>query len=547
MRTRTCLSARRRHSLALDWDHLFTLLPGGYDVKGTAAEGEYFDDEAAERGVKFFELFLTHVKGELAGEPFLLEDWQKAINGCIYGWKRADGTRRFREAYVLVPRKNGKSTYAAGFALSGLTIDHEQGAEVYSIAADRMQAALVFDQAKVMALKDEELQKHLIAHKYCIANPTTNSIYKPLSAEASTKHGLNTSLAIIDELHAQPNAELVEVIQTSTGARKQPLIIYITTADYCRESIANDIYEYAKKVRDGLLQDSSFLPVIYEATLQDDWTDREIWAKANPNMGVSIAEDYLDRECRKAKENPSYENTFKRLHLNVQTEQDKRWLQMHLWDECPQEPPTEEELQDHPCWGGVDLSSTVDLTAFALYWPDLNYVKVQMWMPEARMKEKRNHIIYGNWVSQGHVCITAGEAVDYNWIRAAIVEASETYRIQDIGYDPWNASHVAQQLQEDDGLPMVQFRQGFASMNEPSKALERLIVEKKLNHGGNPALRWMVSNVCAKVDPSGNIKPDKQTSSQKIDGVVAMIIAIGRAMFTDDSECVYNERGLLVL
>jgi phage terminase large subunit-like protein len=274
--------------LALDWDHLFTLLPGGYDVKGTAADGEYFDEEAAERGVKFFELFLTHVKGELAGQPFMLEDWQKAINGCIYGWKRADGTRRFREAYVLVPRKNGKSTYAAGFALSGLTIDHEQGAEVYSIAADRMQAALVFDQAKVMALKDEELQKHLIAHKYCIANPTTNSIYKPLSAEASTKHGLNTSLAIIDELHAQPNAELVEVIQTSTGARKQPLIIYITTADYCRESIANDIYEYAKKVRDGLLQDSSFLPVIYEATLQDDWTDREVWAKANPNMGSPL-------------------------------------------------------------------------------------------------------------------------------------------------------------------------------------------------------------------------------------------------------------------
>ena len=284
---------------------------------------------------------------------------------------------------------------------------------------------------------------------------------------------------------------------------------------------------------------------LYELT--DDWTDPKVWAKANPNLGVSIKTDYIERECGKAKENPSYENTFKRLHLNVRTEQDKRWIQMHLWDECPKEPPSEEELQAHPCWGGVDLSSTVDLTAYALYWPKFKYTKVWMWMPEAKMKEKRNHIVYGDWLSKGWVCKTPGNAVDYSYVRACIVESADTYRVQDIGYDPWNASHIAQQLQEEDGLPMVKFRQGMASMNEPSKALERMVVEEQFNHGGNPALRWMISNVCAVTDASGNIRPDKETSNQKIDGVVAVIIAIGRALFSEETECVYNNRGLLVL
>jgi len=255
--------------------------------------------------------------------------------------------------------------------------------------------------------------------------------------------------------------------------------------------------------------------------------------------------DYLERECKKAQSNPAYENTFKRLHLNVRTEQDLRWIPLETYDECPAVAPSEEELRDSLCWGGIDLASTCDITAFAMYWPEYNYLKVQCWLPEEKYLTKRNQKIYGDWVRDGWVCITPGSAVDYQWVRASVVEASETYRLQDIGYDPWNATQFALQLQDEDGLPMVQFRQGFASMNEPSKAFERMIVERKLNHGGNPALRWMVSNVCKKEDPAGNLKPDKSTSSQKIDGVVASIIAIGRSMFGEETSSVYETRGIL--
>lgn len=529
------------------WLDLFKLIPKGYNPVSTAGGGDYFDVDAAERGVRFFEMFLTHTKGELAGQPFVLEPWQIAVTGCIYGWKRTDGTRRYREAFIYVPRKNGKSSWCAGFALGGLLLDDEEGAEVYSLAADREQAALVFQQAKIMVERDDQLSTHLKPFRYSIAYPKTNSYYKPLSSEANTKHGGNTHLAVIDEVHAIEDGELIEVIETSTGSRRQPLLIYITTADYKRESKCNELHDYALKVCDGTIEDPSFLPVVYEASIEDDWTDPEVWAKANPNYGVSIKPEYIERQCRKAKENPSFENTFKRLHLNVQTEQDIRWLQLHQYDECPSTPPSEEDLANYPCWGGIDLASTTDLTAFALYWPQFNYVKLQCWLPEDRYRTKRNQMTYGTFVNEGSICITPGSAVDYGWVRNSVLEAANQYRLQDIGYDPWNATQFAIQLQEEDGIEMVQFRQGFASMNEPSKALERMIVERQLNHGGCKALRWMIGNATKKEDPAGNIKPDKSTASQKIDGVVASIIAIGRSMFSDDGESVYESRGLLTL
>jgi phage terminase large subunit-like protein len=529
------------------WLELFSHIPQGYDPVATASKGMWFDVAEAEKRLAFYEHCATHVKGELAGKPFLLGDWQKAIIGCSFGWKRADGTRRYREVYVLVPRKNGKSTMMAPLPLMGLTIDGEEGAEIYSAAADRMQAALVFDQAKAMALRDSELSKRLKVHKYSISNEATNSLYKPLSSDAHRQHGLNVHMGVLDEIHSMPNAELAEVIQTGTGARKQPILFYITTADYMRESFANTIYDYAKNVLEGTVDDPSFLPVVYEADVDDDWTDPTVWAKANPNLGVSVSEEYIERECKKAKSNPSYENTFRRLHLNVRNEQDIRWLQLHLFDECPSEPPTEEELLGSPCWGGLDLASTTDLTAFALYWPEFNYAKVQCWLPEQNYLQKRNQILYGGWVKDGSICITPGSAVDYGWVRNHVLECADKYRLQDIGYDPWNATQIAIQLQDEDGLNMVQFRQGFASMNEPSKALERMIVERKFNHGGDRCLRWMISNATKKDDPAGNIKPDKSTSSQKIDGVVATIMAIGRSMFSDESESVYETRGILTL
>jgi len=670
------------------WQDLFALIPQGYDPIKTAEEGEWFDEDAAERGVRFFELFLTHTKGELAGQPFVLEPWQIAVTGCIYGWKRADGNRRYREAFIYVPRKNGKalakdtpvltenrgwithgelvvgdrvfgecnsvhrvthvfpddegtyyditfdngeslvahrnhewvvrptqsdakaicsthhllqfnwdyvsicgrdfegrevrlasmelsdvtvgncievsnpsglyrvgitgvlthnSSWCAGFALGGLLLDNEEGAEVYSLAGDKDQASLVFQQAKIMVERDPELSKRLKPFRYNIARPDTNSYYKYLSSEANTKHGGNTHLAIIDEVHAIADSELIDVIDTSTGSRSQPLIIYITTADYARESKCNELLDRALNVCNGNFRDSSFLPVVYKAELDDDWTDPKVWAKANPNLGVSVKTEYIEKKCQKARDMPSFENTFKRLHLNIQTEQDERWLQVHEYDQCPSELPSEDELKGSPCYGGIDLSSTTDLTGFALYWPEYHCVKLWLWIPEVRMSNKRDQMTYGAWVRDGYICTTPGSAVDYQWVRSTVVEASETYRVQDVGYDPWNATQFAIELNEQDGVPMVQFRQGFASMNEPCKELERLIVQHKFNHGGNPVLRWMVSNATKKEDPAGNVKPDKSKSAEKIDGLIASVIAIGRSMFNEETESVYETRGIITL
>jgi phage terminase large subunit-like protein len=518
----------------------------GYDPDSTAPEGAYFDEEAALRAVQFFMLFCTHVKGELAGQPFVMEPWQQCVVWNAYGWMKADGTRRYNDIWVYVPRKNGKSTWCAGLALLGLTED-EPGAEVYSLAADRAQAKLVFDQAKVMALKDSHLKDMLKCYQHSIAYVENHSSYKPLSAEANTKHGFNTHFAVVDEVHAQPDRELIEVIQTSTGSRRQPMIWYITTADYARESICNEMHEYARKVRDGIIDDPSFLPVIFEADIKDDWTDPEVWAKANPNLGVSVKTEYIEKQCKKAQAQPSFENTFKRLHLNIQTEQDKRWLQMAKWKACGGE-FDESQLGNSPCWGGLDLSTTTDVSAFVLYWPEFKYCKCWFWLPEESVATKRGQLSYQNWVDSGHICLTPGNVIDYEWIRTTVNEQWEIFNIQDVGADTWNATHILTRLSEEDGRAMVGFRQGYASLNEPAKELEKLVVQETLKHGDNPVLTWMASNVAVDEDPAGNIKPSKDKSTQKIDGIVALVMAIGRAHVSfEEPDSVYESRGLIEL
>jgi phage terminase large subunit-like protein len=526
----------------------------GYDPEATAPEGYYFDEECALRAVQFFTLFCTHVKGELAGQPFELEPWQQCVVWHAFGWKKPDGTRRYQAVWKYVPRKNGKSTFCAGLALLGLTED-EPGAEVYSLGADREQAALVFNQAKVMTLKDEVLSSMLKAFKYSITYPEHNSSYKALSADADTKHGFNTHFAVIDEVHAQPDRDLIDVIDTSTGSRRQPMIWYITTADFSRESICNEMHDYARQVRDGIIDDPTFLPIIFEADVDDDWEDPEIWAKANPNLGVSVKLSYIEKQCRKAKANPAFENTFKRLHLNVRTEQDKRWIQMEGhdekkgWKDCGSI-PTEEQLLRSPCWGGLDLSSTTDLSSFALYWPEFCACKVWFWLPEARLKTKKGKLSYQNWVNSGHICLTPGNVIDYEYIRKEINDQWDHYNLQDAGADPWNATHILTQLSETDGREMLAFRQGYASMNEPSKELEKVIINGSFQHGNNPVLTWMASNVSVQEDPAGNIKPIKPSkdSPLKVDGIVAVIIALGRAHVSfEEMGSVYEERGIIEL
>ncbi len=507
----------------------------GYDPYATAGDDYRFDAGAANAACGFFRC-LQFIEGEKAGQPFILEDWQRAIVGAIFGWKiKASGLRRYREAFIFVARKSGKTPLAAGMVLYGLFVDGEPGSQIYSAAAEREQAALVYRHAAGMIAREPELASRCKIYRTfkSIEIPATNTIYKALSADAETKHGFSTHMVIVDELHAHPNGDLVEVLQTSMGARREPLMVHITTADYDRESICNRKYDYACKVRDGLFDDKSFLPVIYEASADDDWKSPKTWKKANPNLGVSIKQEYLERECQRAQNEPSYENTFKRLHLNIRTQQDVRWLPMDKWDACNATPRYE-----GPCFAGLDLASTTDIAALVLYWPETNALRCWFWIPgdNAVKREKRDRVPYSAWARDGLIEMTPGNVIDYNHIRAAVNEVAGEYELNQIGYDPWNARHLAQQLADEDGLPMVEFRQGYISMNEPSKHFERLITSCVLAHGGNDILRWMASNATARVDPAGNIKPDKQRSREKIDGIVAAIMAIGLAMVGESSE-----------
>lgn len=513
--------------------------------------GSWFDEEAAGRVVEFFERFLRHVKGRWAGCRFELQPWQRDdIIRPLFGWKRKDGTRLYRMAYIEVPRKNGKSTLAAGIALYLLFADGEAGAEIYSAAADRDQAAIVFETAKAMVEASPALKKRAKIYKRSIVVPRTASSYKVLSADAPTKHGLNAHGIVFDELHAQPNRELWDVLATSTGAREQPLIVAITTAGYDRNSICWEQHDYARKVLDGVINDPSFFAYIAAADENDDWRDPRTWAKANPGLGVTVKKEYIEQEAKRAMEVPAYQNTFRRLHLNQWTQQDERWLDLAEWD-ANAHLVVPEKLKGQACYGGLDLASTTDIAALVLLFPreEGTYdILPFFWIPEDNMREKENRdrVPYSTWVRQGFIYATPGNVIDYAAIRKKINELGAVYNIREIGHDPWNATQLALEL-NGDGFTMVPIRQGFASMSPPTKELLNLVLARKLRHGGNPVLRWMADSMVVKQDPAGNIKPDKSKSTARIDGMVALIMAIDRATRHREDKSVYEERGILTL
>jgi phage terminase large subunit-like protein len=504
--------------------------------RGSSARPDFvFDEAAAAKAVDFFARYLRHQKGELAGRSLALDEWQaENIIRPLFGWKRPDGTRRYRTAYVEIPRKNGKTTIAAGVGLYLLFADGEQGAEVYSAAADRDQAAIAFDLARSMVEGEPALRKRAQIFRRSIVVPSTGSSYKVLSADARTKHGFNAHGIILDEVHAQPNRELYDVLHTSTGARRQPIEFLITTAGvYEPESIAWQLHSYAERVASGEIDDPTFLPVIYGAPRDADYRDAAVWAAANPGMGISVKADYLASEAKRAEEEPSYENTFRRLHLNQWTEQTTRWIKKEEWEACAGAVP---DLSGRQCFPALDLSTTTDISALALVFPpeeddEPTWLLPFFWCPENRVRKasQTDRVPYDAWVRDGHMEATPGDVIDYAFVRRRIVELAELYRFGPFAFDPWNATQLAVQLGEEDGFQMVEHRQGFVSMNEPSKEFERLVISKRLRHTGNPVLTWMISNVSVKRDASGNIKPDKERSTGRIDGVVAAVMGIGMA------------------
>ncbi len=520
----------------------------GYDP-WKKAECCWFDGEAAQLAVDFFPECLRHVEGGVAGKPFVLERWQQAIVGNLFGWKRKDGkgrvVRRYREAFIYVPRKNGKTPLVAGIGLYVFFCDEEKGQQGYIAAADREQAGALFRHAKGMVDAEPELSSRCRIYggnaaggqSRSIVRESDGSFLRVISADANSKHGGNPHLIIIDELHAQKDPELYDVLHTGMASenRAQPLFVSLTTADYDRDSVCNERHKYACDVRDGGTNDLEFLPVVYEAVEdKDDWTAPATWAKANPNIGVSVSEDYLRKECEKAQQIPRLQNTFKRLHLNMRTRQDVLWLPVETWGSGGGD-RLELPASATIC-GGVDLSSRIDITALAWVWrvEKKLALKVRFWVPEERIRllDRQGDRRYALWADEGWIEPTPGDSIDYEWISAAIRKDSEGRCAGMIGYDPWNAKKFADDLHNDFGFDMIEVRQGYVSLNEPSKEFERLIVSREIIHENNPALDWMIASAKTRPDPAGNIKPVKPdpNGKEKIDGVVAAIMALAVEM-----------------
>lgn len=523
-----------------------------------------FDETAAQAACDFFPTYLRHSKGKLAGQPFKLEPWQVEMVRAIFGWKWKDtGLRVILEVLLWIARKNGKSTFAAGLALLMLIADGEAGAEVYSGAADKEQARIVFAEAVRMIAKSPDLSEITESFKDAILCPQLESVYRVLSADAETKHGLNPNAIINDELHAMTSRDLVDVLHTGIGVREQPLEIHLTTADQKRPgSICSEKYEYAKNVLAGVIDDPTFLPVIFEAEEPKGapegaawWTDPLAWVQANPSLGSAVRLQYLAKECQRAAELPSYENTFKRLHLNIRTEQATRWLPLDVWDACVGDIPwqdMEERMKGRPCFPGLDLSLTTDITAKVKLYPPTDAdplwrVACRFWVPEKAIvkRVKRDRVPYDQWAAMGALLTTPGNSVDYRAIKTSVLDDVVSDDLREVGYDPWNAQQVATEL-GDDGVTMVPVRQGTATMSEPSRKLEALLVDQQIAHGGHPVLRWMAANVAILTDSNGNIKPDKAHSGERIDGIVALIIALSRAIVArDDDDTI--QQGIVVL
>ena len=515
-----------------------------------------FDEKKARRVTRFIEC-LKHTKGEFHGQPFKLLPWQEQVIRDVFGTVRDDdpSQRQYNTAYIEIPKKNGKSELGAAIALNMLCNDDEWKAEVYSCASDRQQAGIVFDVAVDMVKQSKTLSKLIKivpSTKHMVYQPT-GSKYVVLSSEVATKHGLNVSACIFDELHTQPNRELFDVMTQGSGdARKQPLWVFLTTAGTDRESICWEVHQKALDILEGRKADPRFYPVIFGLPENEDWTSEENWKKANPSLNFTIGIDKVRDAFLKAQETPADENAFRQLRLNQWVKQSVRWMPMDKWDECGGV-VDEYELEGRACYAGLDLSSTSDLTAMVLVFPprdeDEQYIVMpHFWLPEETLKlrVRRDHVMYDKWERQGFLHTTEGNVVHYGFIEQFILKLGERFNIREIAYYRWNATMMVQTL-ENDGFTMVPFGQGFRDMSPPTKELMRIVLERKLNHGGHPVLRWNMDNAFVRTDPAGNLKIDKEKSTEKVDGAVALVMALDRAMKNQGGESVYDTRGLLII
>ena len=519
------------------------------DLENALDKGWYFDRKAAQRAISFIEK-LKHTKGKWAGQRFKLEPWQQFILWNIFGWMKADGTRRFRYVYVEIARKNGKTALSAGIGLYMLFADGEARPEVYSAATVKDQARICFSDA-VEIVKKTDLKNYLSPYRNSIVYELKGGTMKPLSSDYGTHDGLNPSCGIIDEFHAHKDSGMFDVIKSAFGARRQPLMFIITTAGFNKNGACYAYRSNVIKVLQGINEDDSLFGIIYTLDSKEEWDNPKMWIKSNPNLGVSVFPEYLSDQVNDAKNRPEAVRNVMTKNVNLWVDAEKTWILDDMWQKCIGS-TERESLRGCQCWGGLDLSNVSDITAFVLLFHENERFQLLpfFWIPEEKMLEKirKENINYDKWVQQGYVKVTAGNVLDYDFVKDDILQIVEEFDFQSTAYDRWNASQTIIDLQNE-GMECSPFGQGYGSMGAPTKEFEKIVLTQKLEHFGNPVLRWMMSSTVVKTDPAGNIKPDKEKSVQKIDGIVASIMALGEWMTVQSEEDnnPYNQRGMLSL
>ncbi len=535
----------------------------GYDP-WRDCEGYTFDAKLARDRIGWIESNLTHVIGQCAGEFIRMEPWQVAVFANLFGWLDRDGWRRYRTLFLYVPRGNGKSPMASWLLLAMLFCDREPGAEIFGAASEYQQAAIVFRHAagavaanadlndRVRIYRGQQKGIQLVQHPENIDDLST---YRLLSANAASAHGQQPHAFVLDELHMQGSRDLVDANATAQAKRnrRQPLTAYLTTADYEHEgSVCNELHDQAKRVCEGTEPLPRFLPVIYEAERDADWTSPETWRRANPNWGVSVDPDSIAAMCAEAQRNPRQENRFRRFHLNQRTEQAERWIPLDRWDACAGDPITLDDYKGRECWAGLDLAATRDLTALVMCFPEddgtLALIPI-FWIPKDRAseRERKDRVPYLTWIREGWIRTTEGDTCDYHTIRRDINALAKEHRIRfkEIAIDRlFQGDQLGQELSEQDGFNLIAHGQGFLSMAAPTARFEELVLDGSIHHGANPVLRWHASNVSVELDAAGNMKPSRKKSSEKIDGIVAAIMAVGRTVSRSQSRSIYETQGL---
>ncbi len=524
--------------------------------KSVSEPGAWFDAELADRIVERWPVWFRHTEGRWGGRPFHLTEWQAAIVRLLFGWKLADGFRLYRRLILWIARKNGKSEFIAALSLAFFLVDAEFGGQAYTFASSEDQARIVFDKAKTMVILSPELSKAITPQADSLYAPALRAKYVPLSGKPIGKHGLSASVIAGDEIHEWRDGELLNTLHQSTSARDQPIELLASTAGLKGRGHGEVVFDECRRIEAGDIDAKDTLVVIFAADPEDDWREEASWRKASPNLGVSPTLRFLRNECAKAKDSPRLEADFRRYYLNQWVGTAERWIPIDRWDAGAPDRERwrqiEAEMAGRRCFGGLDLSSTSDLTALVWIFPPegketRHTVLPRLWVPTdtIELRSRRDRVGYAQWERDGAIMATDGNSVDYARIRAAAIEDAERFDVQKLAVDKLFQGHETGVLLMESGLPVEFFGQGFLSMSQPSKDFERLVLAEQIDAGGHPCMRWQIDHVSYRQDDAGNIKPSKNRSAEKIDGVVALIMAIGMMFGFVDETSVYESRGLI--